>query len=416
MMWSKLNKADKTLLFAGACFFFFLCLNIEYPDNVFAEGLLFCSEAALVGGIADWFAVTAIFEKPLGFPYHTAILPRRREQFIEATGKMLQKEFFSRKKLLSKVKKIDFVAVFTEWLQKEENAKFVADRLIDFFEDMKKKHSGKIAKNFKESFDNYPVNNMLKSFGEELKNPESPKGAEVAGLLFTKLREYASTPEAKSRIENALEDYQNSKLQVAGGMAAMMAGFAQSMNMINIPEASMLAQNQMISLLDKLLQENSEEQRNLLSALGECLLDFTEDEEKSQSIKSLWRKLVSEDIIEKGISSITIEGAGKDAHTADDVKKIAMDIISHWIAIMSKEEKLHNAVNKLFYDAAARSVLQAQELLAEIVRKVLSSLTDKQINHLVYDKAEPDLLWIRMNGSIVGAGIGAVIFAVMAIL
>ena len=83
---------------------------------------------------------------------------------------------------------------------------------------------------------------------------------------------------------------------------------------------------------------------------------------------------------------------------------------------MSKEEKLHNAVNKLFYDAAARSVLQAQELLAEIVRKVLSSLTDKQINHLVYDKAEPDLLWIRMNGSIVGAGIGAVIFAVMAIL
>ena len=178
----------------------------------------------------------------------------------------------------------------------------------------------------------------------------------------------------------------------------------------------MLAQNQMISLLDKLLQENSEEQRNLLSALGECLLDFTEDEEKSQSIKSLWRKLVSEDIIEKGISSITVEGAGKDSHTADDVKKIAMDIISHWIAVMSKEEKLHNAVNKLFYDAAARSVLQAQELLAEIVRKVLSSLTDKQINHLVYDKAEPDLLWIRMNGSIVGAGIGAVIFAVMAIL
>ena len=40
-------------------------------------------------------------------------------------------------------------------------------------------------------------------------------------------------------------------------------------------------------------------------------------------------------------------------------------------------------------------------------------MTDEQINRLVYDKAEPDLLWIRMNGSIVGAVIGLVIFAVM---
>lgn len=126
--------------------------------------------------------------------------------------------------------------------------------------------------------------------------------------------------------------------------------------------------------------------------------------------------LVSEDIIEKGITSISIDNAGKDSCTADEINKIAGDIISHWVGIMTKEEKLHNAVNKLFYDAAARSVLQAQDLLGEIVRKVLSALTDKQINHLVYDKVEPDLLWIRMNGSIVGASIGGVIFALMEIL
>ena len=41
---------------------------------------------------------------------------------------------------------------------------------------------------------------------------------------------------------------------------------------------------------------------------------------------------------------------------------------------------------------------------------------DEQLNHLVYDKVEPDLLWIRMNGSIVGSGIGLLIFIALQIL
>ena len=53
MMWKNWNKADKTLLAAAAIFCFALCLNIQYKDNVYAKGFLFCAEAALVGGIAD---------------------------------------------------------------------------------------------------------------------------------------------------------------------------------------------------------------------------------------------------------------------------------------------------------------------------------------------------------------------------
>ena len=108
MMWRNWNKADKTLLAAGVLFLFSLCLHIQYPKSLFADGILFCAEAALVGGIADWFAVTALFRKPLGFPYHTAILPRRRKEFTEATGRMLQNEFFSKKNLLRKAKSIDY--------------------------------------------------------------------------------------------------------------------------------------------------------------------------------------------------------------------------------------------------------------------------------------------------------------------
>ncbi|MBQ3451489.1 MAG: DUF445 family protein, partial [Selenomonadaceae bacterium] len=64
--------------------------KIIFPGNVAAEGFLFVTEAALVGGIADWFAVTALFKKPLGFSFHTAILPRRRKDFVKASVVMVQ--------------------------------------------------------------------------------------------------------------------------------------------------------------------------------------------------------------------------------------------------------------------------------------------------------------------------------------
>ena len=67
----------------------------------------------------------------------------------------------------------------------------------------------------------------------------------------------------------------------------------------------------------------------------------------------------------------------------------------------------------LLYDLIARSALHAQTLVGVVVESVLARLTDEQLNHLVYDKVEPDLLWIRMNGSIVGSGIGLVIFILL---
>ena len=52
-------------------------------------------------------------------------------------------------------------------------------------------------------------------------------------------------------------------------------------------------------------------------------------------------------------------------------------------------------------------------MLGSVVHGVLDRMTDDELNHLVYDKAEPDLLWIRMNGSIVGSGIGLAIFVLI---
>ena len=54
------------------------------------------AEAAMVGGLADWFAVTAMFRHPLGIPIpHTAIIPTRKDQIGRSLGAFLQANFLS---------------------------------------------------------------------------------------------------------------------------------------------------------------------------------------------------------------------------------------------------------------------------------------------------------------------------------
>ena len=114
------NTADKTLLCSVFAFLTALGFYILYPDNIVSEGLLFIAEAALVGGVADWFAVTALFKKPLGFPFHTAILPNRRQDFIDASVNMVQNEFFSRRTIFKKLSNVHLLPKLLEYLKAQE--------------------------------------------------------------------------------------------------------------------------------------------------------------------------------------------------------------------------------------------------------------------------------------------------------
>ena len=59
----------------------------------------------MVGGLADWFAVTALFRHPLGIPIpHTAIIPERKDQFGETLGDFIQDSFLTPDTIVARVR------------------------------------------------------------------------------------------------------------------------------------------------------------------------------------------------------------------------------------------------------------------------------------------------------------------------
>ncbi|WP_037586805.1 DUF445 domain-containing protein [Stenoxybacter acetivorans] len=80
------------------------------------------SEAALVGGLADWFAVTALFRRPFRLPIpHTAILPRKQKQIAESFGHFIEHNFLQSKSIAVRVYQLQVLPRLLAWLAQPKN-------------------------------------------------------------------------------------------------------------------------------------------------------------------------------------------------------------------------------------------------------------------------------------------------------
>jgi uncharacterized membrane-anchored protein YjiN (DUF445 family) len=81
------------------------------------------AEAAMVGGMADWFAVTALFRHPLGLPIpHTAVIVERKDQFAATLGQFVQENFLNADVLAERIRSAGPATRVAAWLSDPDNA------------------------------------------------------------------------------------------------------------------------------------------------------------------------------------------------------------------------------------------------------------------------------------------------------
>ena len=90
------------------------------------------AEASMVGGVADWFAVTALFRRPLGLPIpHTALIVERKDQFAATLGRFVQENFLNAEVLAERIRAASLVPRLSGWLADPANAARVAGHAAD---------------------------------------------------------------------------------------------------------------------------------------------------------------------------------------------------------------------------------------------------------------------------------------------
>lgn len=104
----------------------FVVASLYRADRLWLNLVWAFSEAALIGGLADWFAVTALFRHPLGLPIpHTAIVPSRKNEIGSALARFIGEHFLVRDAVQARLLKTNLAARLGTWLEREDNARRV---------------------------------------------------------------------------------------------------------------------------------------------------------------------------------------------------------------------------------------------------------------------------------------------------
>jgi len=119
-------KRRATGLLVGATVLFVLSLALErqFPWLAFVRAT---AEAAMVGGLADWFAITALFRHPLGIPIpHTAIIPSRKDRIGRSLGGFVQNNFLSREVIAARLHGLHIAERIAKWVSDPSNSQRIA--------------------------------------------------------------------------------------------------------------------------------------------------------------------------------------------------------------------------------------------------------------------------------------------------
>lgn len=124
------HRAVATLLLLFAAVVFVLTQLVPEP-GFWVLLLRAGAEAGVVGGLADWFAVTALFRRPLGLPIpHTGIIPRNKDRIGQGLGSFVERNFLAPELIAGKLRASNTALRLSRWLKHPRNSRLIAKQVV----------------------------------------------------------------------------------------------------------------------------------------------------------------------------------------------------------------------------------------------------------------------------------------------
>ncbi|WP_231956165.1 DUF445 domain-containing protein [Aneurinibacillus soli] len=395
------------------------------------KATLFVLEAALVGGIADWFAVTALFRKPLGFPVHTELIPKSRDKLIDSVTKMVTDDLLSPTAIKKKFDNIHFVDWFIELIE-EPNAKrylgnFVVEHSVSFLKKLDYEQVSKEIEDFiKNKAEDIDIVQQVKVFFKRFLHGD--KGDERTSNFIDNIISLLEKPEIQIWMKKELEGLKQEKVGNANSFIRRVVGktiikFVEKVDGLNTGSAAQLLCEELISLLVKMKDPDDPLRRQFKMVFYETVgrLEkqgkFTDEVNnwKNEIVKQVKLQGTLEEAIKAVVESISTplrkqeEGRDTDVTLSLAGEWIAKQIIEY-LYNFKKSQEQKEWVEKHLKSVIYRVIDTEYHIVGRIVREALEALSKEELNKFVEDKAGEDLQWIRINGSIVGGVAGMLLF------
>lgn len=394
-----MQKAD--LLFAVSAVLFAAAFYVRLGnDGTGATIFYFLAQSAFIGCAADWFAVTALFRKPLGVPFHTALIPLNRGRIIRGIRKNIE-ERLVRPELWQHL--LADISV-TRWAKAQltERARAAAEEEMT-----------RIAEKEAAAF-LAAQKDLLAGF---IRNRAEALPSVLLGLTREMLLEKILTggiallarDDTRRGIESALRKFVED--QKKNPLIAFAVAAGESMGVIDYADMTEAIARAAGEKLEAWRRANDPCHAHLLESLSGTAEEFLKTPAAAGAVGFLtemgMRELPlgekTELFLAKLSAALSDDGAGGD-FLRETVHRAADAVLSDDALLAEMDTK----AREILTDAA----LYEHAFLGDAVEDVLTNYDEARLNRFIYTKTDEELGWIRINGALVAAAAGTVLLGI----
>jgi uncharacterized membrane-anchored protein YjiN (DUF445 family) len=372
-------------------------------------------EAGLVGGLADWFAVTALFRHPLGIPIpHTALLPKNREKVTLSLISVVEKELLNKESILQKIKQIQISENLLTFAEKQLSQPHVQKGILTFAEQLVRQADvskltpliEKEIQGFLSQIDVTPIigkvidDLILKAYDEK-----------SFDYLLEKIEFWAQQPETRDGIGRmALAAL--SRLEVSGLMQFALNAF---IGFMNEEKLGSMIQNLVMSTLYELRQTDDARRIRIMSIIRDELHKLKSNTTLHKELE-VWKNHWIGQFDFAGSLQKLFEGLREKLIEAIQHERFTEDKMQPFITnLMNKLRNDHDRLEQFeqWVHQQIAQLLETHHLqIGKLVRDNLEKLDNATLTEMLEEKIGQDLQWIRVNGALCGFLIGIVLGAI----
>lgn len=384
------NIALGCLLLAVAIFFVAVYFRIDW--------LKACAEAAMVGGLADWFAVSALFRKPLGIPFpHSNIIANNKDSIAKSIGVFLKDEFLNKDSLRKSEfinQKINTKALIEDFI----NGKIEALSMWKFFAFIKKTALPKIFSHIKENHNE--ITKILRL--------EKVDFAEFLEKLFIMLKDSPYKDEIVDEIVEALlETLKNYEYDIRNKLTdgtgkKILAKFTSYDDKV-IEGVREYLQN--------FTRHSDENRKEIVAKIEKFIDDNLQDPQKREKLNAKISSVLDSKIISKIIEALT-DGL----ETNKNLRKFIYDFIENKLRDFIADERKMVAIDRWIRIKIINILVDSSEHISNYVEQTIKSWEAKEVSNKLELEIGKDLQFIRLNGTFIGGILGLGIYGVNVIM
>lgn len=403
------QRANAILGLSAICFMAILCWWYTHTLSVAEELLFFVIQSALIGSIADWFAVTALFEKPLGFPYHTELLYRNRTQIIESITRMISEKLLQPDKWKEKLYTLSFMDMFIRWIQSPTGReKFRAILFEVSLRAYRFVAQNKTQENMVHQIRIYLKRQPLVSFFQNrlislLEDPHSSMFHDAIHLG----RRIVDSDEFDNMLVRLFQQWMEESKNAPNAIITINKFWG----IVDTKKIAQDIRGGILTWLEKWETAEGEE-REWLCRKFELFL-YSMNGQLAYAVQNWQDQFVDSLPLEQWLQA-TQRASQKHFTTGEvgkeELKDMLEEQVLRYLAYCQEHPEIKDWLNEQIRRACLVVLDNEKSLIATAVKDVLYGFDKKRFNAFLETKVGEDLAWIRINGAIVGGTIGFLVF------